>query len=219
MDLLNRSEESNIRRIFKTLSQEEMVQLYHDHDILVYPTEGEGFGLIPLQALATGMPTISTSRWCTYEKYLGSNIIESTIGKTQHTGYHTGEVILPDFDSTVELMKNAVDNFDAQCAYYYKQAPKVIKEYNWQNQCDKMLNALIKRVGIEMFEPVGRVSRSKYIYFQSGVGYSTESGLKFSRDEPIQKVSDDEYDILIRNSNFRQPTDKEITKRLGGYNG
>jgi glycosyltransferase involved in cell wall biosynthesis len=216
MDLFNSKEaQPNIRKIFKTLSQEEMVKLYHQHDILVYPTEGEGFGLIPLQALATGMPTISTSRWCTYEKYLGNNIIESTLGKTQHSGYHTGDVIIPNFESTVELMRKAVDDFDAQCDYYYKQAPKVIKEYNWQSQCDKMLKSLIKRVGVEMFEPVGKVSRRKYIYFQNGSGYSASSGVKFSKENPVQKVSNEEYDYLIMNSNFRQPTDQEITKHLG----
>jgi glycosyltransferase involved in cell wall biosynthesis len=216
MDLFNTKEsEPNIRKIFKTLTQEEMVDLYHQHDILVYPTEGEGFGLIPLQALATGMPTISTSRWCTYEKYLGSNIIESTLGRTQHSGYHTGDVIIPSLESTVELMRKAVEGFDAQCDYYYKQAPKVIKEYNWQSQCDKMLKSLIKRVGVGMFEPVGKVSRGKHIYFQNGSGYSTSSGVKFSKENPVQKVSDEEYNYLIMNSNFRQPTDQEITKHLG----
>lgn len=214
MDLFNGKApamEENIIRIFKTLSQEEMVELYHQHDILIYPTEGEGFGLIPLQALATGMPTISTSKWCSYEKYLGGNIIESTMGKTQHSGYHTGDVILPDFDSTVELMKNAVENFDAQCDFYYKQAPKVIKEYNWQSQCDKMLSGLIKRVGVDMFKPIGKVSRKKYIYFQSGSGYSTPNGIRFSRDNPIHKVPEEEYDHLIKNPSFREPTDQEIS--------
>jgi hypothetical protein len=35
----------------------------------------------------------------------------------------------------------------------------------------------------------------------------------------MQKVSDDEYNSLIRISNFRKPTDQEITRYLGGYNG
>ena len=213
MDLFKADEPSNITKIYKTLSQPDMVKLYHSHDILVYPTEGEGFGLIPLQALATGMPTISTSRWCSYEKYLGGNIIESSLGKTQHTGYHTGDVILPDFDSTVELMRNAVDNFDAQCNFYYKQAPAVIKEYNWQTQCDKMLKSLIKRVGVSMFEPIEAINRDRYIYFQNGAGYSTGSGIFFSRDSPIQRVSNDEYNLLMRNSNFRDPTEEEIRNR------
>lgn len=217
MDLFNQKgdDEPNVKKVFKTLTQMEMVELYHEHDILIYPTEGEGFGLIPLQALATGMPTISTGRWCSYQKYLGDNIIESTIGKTQHTGYHTGDVILPDFNSTVELMKNAVDNFDQQCDFYYNQSSSVIKEYNWQNQCNKMLNSLIKRVGVDMFKPIGKLYGDKYIYFEKGAGYSLESGVKFTRERPIQKVSESEYNSLIMNSNFRQPTDQEIAKHLG----
>jgi hypothetical protein len=66
-----------------------------------------------------------------------------------------------------------------------------------------------------MFEPIGKVSRRKYIYFERGAGYSTSSGVRFSKENPVQKVSDDEYDMLITNSNFRQPTDQEIIKHLG----
>lgn len=211
MNLFKKEEESNINRIRNTLTQEEMVDLYYQHDVLVYPSEGEGFGLIPLQALATGMPTISTGRWCSYEKYLGSNVIESTLGKTQHTGYHTGDVILPEFDSLVELMRKAYDNIDSQCDFYYKQAPKVIEEYNWQKQCDKMLNGLIKRIGIDKFKdlpiPLGR-----WIFFESGAGYTTNSGIRFSRNEPLHEISEDEYDILIRQSNFRVPTEEDFKR-------
>jgi glycosyltransferase involved in cell wall biosynthesis len=218
LELFKDKEYPNINRIYKTVKQEDMVKLYHDHDILVYPSEGEGFGLIPLQALATGMPTISTGRWCSYERFLGDNVIESTLGKTQHTGYHTGDVILPELDSLLDLMRNAVDNIDSQCEFYYKQAPQVIKDYDWQNQCNKMLNSLIKRVGPDMFEPIGKIFKNKYIYFQNGAGYSTESGVKFTRQRPIQKVTEAEYSSLIINSNFRKPTEEEIIKHLGGYN-
>ena len=73
-----------------------------------------------------------------------------------------------------------------------------------------MLSGLIKRVGIDMFKPIGKVSRKKYIYFQSGAGYSTPNGIRFSRDNPIHKVPEDEYDHLIKNPSFREPTDQEI---------
>jgi len=211
MNLFDRREGDNINRIYKTLTQEEMVDLYYQHDVLVYPSEGEGFGLIPLQALATGMPTISTGRWCSYEKYLGSNIIESTLGKTKHTGYHTGDVILPDFDSLVELMKNVYDNIDSQCDFYYKQAPKVIKEYDWQKQCDKMLNGLIERIGIEKFEDLP-VPPGRWVFFERGAGYTTQSEIKFSKEDPLHNVSEEEYDILIRQENFRIPTEEDFRK-------
>ena len=51
-------EGTNVRHIKENLTLEHLISLFHYHDILIYPSEGEGFGLIPLQALATGMPVI-----------------------------------------------------------------------------------------------------------------------------------------------------------------
>ena len=62
----------------RVLDNKDLVSLYHDHDILVYPSYGEGFGFIPLQALATGMPTICTYEWAHYLKYLGPLKLKST---------------------------------------------------------------------------------------------------------------------------------------------
>ena len=61
------------------LDDEELVKLYHDHDVLVYPSYGEGFGFIPLQALATGMPTICVGSWAHYKNYLGPLELKSEI--------------------------------------------------------------------------------------------------------------------------------------------
>lgn len=141
----------NITKIYETMTQEQLIKLYQDHDVLVYPSEGEGFGFIPLQALATGMPVISTGRWCSYEDLLGSNVIESKIGPTQHTGYNQGEVVLPELDSLVHLMRKVVDNFDDEINFYYNQAPLVYERYNWQTRCDSFLKSVVKRLGIKTF--------------------------------------------------------------------
>lgn len=141
----------NIKYIYKTLSQEEVVQLYLDHDVLVYPSEGEGFGFIPLQALATGMPTISTGMWCSYRDFLGQNIIESKLGPTEHTGYDHGDVVLPEIDSLIYLMRKVVENFDSEIKYYFDQAPRVYERYNWQTRCDTFLKSVVKRLGIKTF--------------------------------------------------------------------
>jgi len=60
------------------MSVENLVNLYHTHHCLVYPTWGEGFGFIPLQGLASGMPTITTYPWANYEKYIGPLKLKST---------------------------------------------------------------------------------------------------------------------------------------------
>jgi glycosyltransferase involved in cell wall biosynthesis len=208
MDLFNREskipENKNINKIYETLSHEQMVDLYNSHDVLVYPSEGEGFGFIPLQALATGMPTISTGVWCSYEEFLGKNIIESKMGPTKSTGYRTGDVVLPDFDSLVYLMRNVYENIGAECEYYYKQAPSVYKKYNWQTRSDRMLSDTISRLGEDMFKQDSKFEYliPREIRYVGNGAYCTSNGHRFTRENPICKVSYEEYHSLINMEEF-----------------
>jgi glycosyltransferase involved in cell wall biosynthesis len=138
----------NVREIRETLSVEEMVSLLHFHDVLIYPSEGEGFGLIPLEALATGMPVISTAKWCSYEKYLLGNIIESSMGQTDtNWGYpHVGEWEVMNFDSIVWLMKLVSENISEQSLDFFKQTQEISDRYNWQNLTDKVIIDLFNRL-------------------------------------------------------------------------
>jgi hypothetical protein len=47
------------------------------------------------------------------------------------------------------------------------------------------------------------------IYFESGAGYVTRSGLKFSRENRMAEISAEEANLLLRLSNFRLPSDEE----------
>ena len=40
------------------LTTAQLCQLYYDYDALIFPSRGEGFGMIPLETMATGMATI-----------------------------------------------------------------------------------------------------------------------------------------------------------------
>jgi glycosyltransferase involved in cell wall biosynthesis len=182
--------DGNITKIFQTLSQDEMVQLFHEHDVLVYPSEGEGFGFIPLQALATGMPVISTGRWCSYEKYFGNNVIESTIGPTKHTGYFDGEVVLADFDSLVNLMSSVYNDISSQCNFYYQQAPKVYKKYNWENRCNIMLKSFINRMGVGILSELEGVEDGQVLVYYTGSGsYTTLDNVKFNSNNRLQTTA------------------------------
>lgn len=208
IDLLTRN---NINKIYETLSQEEMYDLYKSHDILVYPSEGEGFGLIPLQALATGMPIISTSIWCDYDKYFNGNIIKSKMGKTQHTGYFEGDVILPDYKSLLELMKHVYDDIDNQCDYFYNQAQSVIDEYDWQKKCDTFMNKFIKRVGAELLEPIEEyLVIPEYVMFVGNGSFVTSNGIKFSPENRFAAVDRQMAKDLLFNEFFRKATADEI---------
>jgi len=200
---------TNINKIFKTLSEDEMIQLFNDHDVLLYPSEGEGFGFIPLQALATGMPVISTSRWCSYDKYFKDNIIDSTIGPTSYSGYFEGEVVLADFESLMHLMLNAYNDFSSQCDFYYKQAPLIYQEYNWQTRADYMLNNLVKRVGIKSFKELDH-KKSFYVMYTGNGSYSLHNGINFTKDDPIHRVPEEMYKSLLSQPIFQKPTEQII---------
>lgn len=146
-------EEANIRHIRENMSLEDLVKLFHHHDILIYPSEGEGFGLIPLQALATGMPVISTGRWCSYERFLNGNVIDSTLGQSHIIETYTrhGDVVLPSLESTIDLMKKVAKDIDIQSEIFYNQVPQVISDYDWYKLSKQAIDSLISRIGIDIF--------------------------------------------------------------------
>jgi glycosyltransferase involved in cell wall biosynthesis len=146
-------ESGNIRHINENMSLDDLVKLYHYHDVVIYPSEGEGFGLIPMQALATGMPVISTGKWCSYERYLNNNIIESKLGISpiEETYTRFGEVILPSLESTVHLMRKVAEDIENQSKSFYNQREQVVSDYDWYRLSKKALDSLILRVGIEKF--------------------------------------------------------------------
>ena len=144
------------RHINETLSDKEMTSLINYHDVLVYPTEGEGFGMIPLEVMATGMPVISTHEWCSYSDYLIDEAIESEVKEPEISwGYpRIGNGVIANFDSIVAQMENAIQNIDQISKKYYDQAPKVLEEYSWQNKTNLFLDSVLDRLGIEMFSKI-----------------------------------------------------------------
>jgi glycosyltransferase involved in cell wall biosynthesis len=139
----------NIDLIEDELTETELVKLYHDHHVLVYPTWGEGFGFIPLQGLATGMPTISTYDWSHYIKYMGplklkSKLTDEVIPKFISDG-HIGKMFKPDAKHLEELMLDAASNYNAYSGYYFAQSNKVHEDYNWDQLTKKAFERLSEK--------------------------------------------------------------------------
>jgi glycosyltransferase involved in cell wall biosynthesis len=141
------------RHINETLSDKEMVSLINFHDVLVYPSEGEGFGMIPLEVLATGMPVISTHEWAPYSNYFKPGHIESELKQsTINWGYHKeGNATIAVFDSIVERMQYFIDNIENLSHQFLDQVNDIKKDYSWQNKTNKFLDSVIERLGVEKF--------------------------------------------------------------------
>lgn len=129
---------NNIKIINEEYPEQQLVSLYHSHHVLVYPTWGEGFGFIPIQGLATGMPVISTYDWCHYKEYLGPLKLKSSLTDAEVEGVpkavgdpHIGSFFKPDRVHLEDQMVYAAMNLKAMFGYYYAQSTKIHEEYNW----------------------------------------------------------------------------------------
>lgn len=125
-------DEPNINIIADTINYSEMVSLLHNHDILFYPSWGEGFGLIPLQALATGMPVVVTKGWCDYDYFMPDLIIESELRMSPWQNVHPGKMFKPDYDDIKAKMLYCEENIETLLIRHYETSELVHSQWNWE---------------------------------------------------------------------------------------
>ena len=129
------------------LSEADMVQLYHDNHIYVYPSYGEGFGLTPLQALATGMPTITVPAWAPYSEFLDPDLnVSSELRNSPWSQLHPGKMFKPDFDELIDKMRYAADNYDTVQNYAHSQVAGIQKKYDWDSITNEVFDNLAIRI-------------------------------------------------------------------------
>lgn len=126
-------------------STEDMIKLFHDHDVLIYPSYGEGWGLIPFQFLATGGIAITTEEWCQYKDYLGDFGVRSNYIQSPWRGEHEGLVCQPEMDHLVELVEKSYDDFDKHTSEAFTKSFKLHQEYDWTNLTDAAFDGLKER--------------------------------------------------------------------------
>lgn len=138
-----------------TLTEQELVSLFHNHHVFVYPSWGEGFGLNPLQAMATGMPTICTGAWAPYGRLLDPDLtVDSERVPSPWPNIHPGEMFKPNLDDLVDRMRHVADNYEDCLFDALPRAFAVKEEYDWDYQTAKAFSALEWR----LFE-AGKISK------------------------------------------------------------
>jgi len=121
----------------------DLVRLYHKCHCLVYPTSGEGFGLIPLEAMATGLPTIITNATgCIDYAQLGIPISATMIKADWHDHVYnddTGYWASPNFDELLNAMRNVANEYQEISNFALRSARTIHSEWSWGAVADKIL--------------------------------------------------------------------------------
>lgn len=129
-----------VRIIPAELPIAEMYALYKRVNCLVYPTNGEGFGLIPFQGIATGLPTIATNGTALSDYMHLSLPLNYTW--TEGQGVHLGQWMEPSDTHLRELMTHVTENFEAEHERALKGAEWIHNNLTWDHVADHVIKLI-----------------------------------------------------------------------------
>ena len=141
---LNRQIHKNV----DVLSVYDLNALMNNHHCLVYPSHGEGFGLIPLQAMFTGLPTILTP-WSGMKEFSNYGIeLEYELGPTGPGFYQgLGNWAEPSFDDLCEKMLMVYNEYGRYFTEAYMNAQKLRGDirFSWDSIASQVVKLLNRR--------------------------------------------------------------------------
>lgn len=116
----------------------ELAHLYDMSSCVVYPTSGEGWGLMPIQGIAKGIPTICTNATsCTEYAHL-SVPLDFEEAEVQLTGVYSdsGTWAKPNFDDLCDKMLYVYNNYEEVAELTYNNIVENYKYFTWDYAID-----------------------------------------------------------------------------------
>ena len=129
-----------------------MNDLYARSHCMVYPTSGEGWGMIPLEAMCTGLPTILTSFLGTAEFADYGIPVKHSLVEADYYEHlmPCGDWAKPDLEDLAARMLDVYDNYEEHEERAYENAKVVAEKFTWQESA-RIIMKHIERIegGIE----------------------------------------------------------------------
>lgn len=118
----------------------EQVEFFNSADCWVAPARGEGFGLIPLQAIACGIPTILTA---TSGQAQFAHLASSTVKSTLHQTRHGGVWDEPDLNDLVRLMRFHYEN-RSSLRVDARERAALTDQFSWEKAAQRLVEVVPK---------------------------------------------------------------------------
>lgn len=145
---LPRSVYPKIEVIRGQVSEADLVAILGRGHCFVYPSRGEGFGITPLEAMATGMPAIVPNAHGISEYFNAQYMLEVKVsGKcpglyNRFKGQDVGEMVVCDIDHLRKQMRYAF-NHQKEMKELGKAASEYVKRFTYEKTAEQ-LAAIIK---------------------------------------------------------------------------
>ena len=141
----------NIQIVDEHSTVEQLKWYYRSADAFVFPTRGEGFGLPPMEAMATGLPTIIADHTgmaefanSEYNYPIPVGSLKKAIRFPKKWG-NIGNWYEPDYEALKRAMKDIVDNKEAAYQKGLRASDWVHKNFTFDQTAKKIVQ-LVQRL-------------------------------------------------------------------------
>ena len=134
-------EHPQIEVIDYEVSHEELAAIYDKSDCLLFPTSGEGWGNIPFQGIAKGIPTICTNVLACTDFAHMSVPLDFVWGTKNMSGRYSnaGQWGEPDFDDLCDKMLYVANNYQEVSDKTYRSAEFINQNMTWEKVSQKYI--------------------------------------------------------------------------------
>lgn len=144
-----KSTHPNIDVIRGTLDEPELVELLASADCMVYPSRGDGFGITPLEAMATGLPAIVPNAHGISEYFNSKYMLEvkatekcpGMVGRFK--GQDIGDMVICSVEDLKKQMRYAYDH-QAEMRELGRSASEYVKNYTYRHTAER-LGGILKK--------------------------------------------------------------------------
>lgn len=138
-------------RVSGFLSSLDEVRLYASANVYLGLSRGEGFGMMPLQAIVQGTPTVlSSGHGHAMFEHFGLPVATKVVEASEYRLYgEAGGWWESDVDDAVDKLRDVYNNYDSHVRRSAAQAMVAAEQFTWDNTVERLLDVLGPLVSYE----------------------------------------------------------------------